>query len=240
MIRLIAAWVLILSAVVATGQTLSNDQFKISYTNNGIDSLKHVNDAYDTDYISPGRTLGDVFIRYRKSEDSAWQQTLGAYSAKADDQSLSYRVGRPVDTLATSSTRESSAPRWGINALNDQLEPKKSSDNEIPFYVWPDKRGTEEWVQYTFHEAQQVSSAEVYWAQRSGEDPTKLPVSWRIQYKDGEQWKDVVPSAAYQVEVDRFNHVDFSPVTTTGRSARYGLSNRIAAKSSAMVWLSAE
>ena len=121
---------------------------------------QHVNDAYDTDYISAGRTLGDVFIRYRNPGGSVWQQTVGAYNPENTSTNLSYRVGHTVATLATSATRESSAPRWGINALNDQLEPRNSADNEIPSYVWPDKRGTEEWVQYTFH-AVQIGRAHV-------------------------------------------------------------------------------
>jgi len=232
MIRLIAASLYVLTLCGAVAQTISNDQFKLSYTRNGIASLKHVNDAYDTDYISAGRTLGDVFIRYRNPGGSVWQQTVGAYNPENTSTNLSYRVGHTVATLATSATRESSAPRWGINALNDQLEPRNSADNEIPSYVWPDKRGTEEWVQYTFHEPQQVSSAEVYWLQRTGEDPIKPPVSWRIQYRDGEQWKDVVPSGPYQVDPDRFNHVDFVSVTTTA----VRLSAKLAADTSAGIF----
>ncbi len=215
MIRLVAVLLSALAVCIAHAQTVANDQFKFSYTRNGISSLKHVNDAYDTDYISPGRTLGDVLIRYRKPGDNAWEQILGAYNPESTATNLSLRVGRTVSTLATSAMRESSAPRWGLNALNDQLEPSSSADKEILAYIWPDKKDTEEWVQYTFHEPQQVSSAEVYWMRRTGEDAIKLPLSWRIQYKDGEQWKDVTASGSYQVEPDRFNHVDFSPVTTT-------------------------
>lgn len=214
MTRLLTVLALICSEFAAAAQTLSNEQFSISYSKLGIESLKRVHDAYDTDYISPGRTLGDVFIRYRRAGDASWQQTLGAYGVKADGQNLSYQVGRPVSTLSMSSKCDSSAPRWRIDALNDQVEPKNSADTEIPFYAWPDKRGSEEWVQYTFSEPRPVFSAEVFWVQRSGEDPIKPPIAWRIQYKDGEQWKDVVAALPYQVEPDHFDHVDFGAVTT--------------------------
>src|SRR5215469_2750188 len=44
----------------AAAQTLANGQFNVQYTSSGIASLKHVQDAYDTDYMARGKTLGDV------------------------------------------------------------------------------------------------------------------------------------------------------------------------------------
>ena len=95
-----------------------------------------------------------------------------------------------------------------------------------PLFTWAGQRGTEEWVQYDFNAPQQVSSTEVYWGERAGGNgrgnnaaanvAVKLPAAWKVQYHDGDQWKDVHAAGAYGVAADRFNHVDFEPVTTSG------------------------
>lgn len=40
-------------------------QFAVRFGEAGITSLKRVNDAFDTDYIQEGETLGHVRVRYR-------------------------------------------------------------------------------------------------------------------------------------------------------------------------------
>ena len=123
MIRLIAASLYVLTLCGAVAQTISNDQFKLSYTRNGIASLKHVNDAYDTDYISAGRTLGDVFIRYRNPGGSVY-----GWAARVDQcgsARLDHRT--PIDGLhlAGAWTRPgggfTSALRSGLRAARDLL-----------------------------------------------------------------------------------------------------------------------
>ena len=53
------------------------------------------------------------------------------------------------------------------------------------------QRCYEEWVEYNFGSAKQVSSVEVYWAIGNYEDyKWDLPVSWKIQYIDGAHWQD--------------------------------------------------
>jgi hypothetical protein len=43
-----------------------------------------------------------------------------------------------------------------------------------------------------------------------------VPASWRVLYKDGEEWKPVETAGPYAVEKDRYNKVTFKPVTTSG------------------------
>jgi hypothetical protein len=57
-------------AVCSFGQQLSSQQFDISYSPAGLSSIKHVHDAYDTDYVMYGRTLGDVVLRYRATGET--------------------------------------------------------------------------------------------------------------------------------------------------------------------------
>ncbi|MGA8437230.1 MAG: DUF5695 domain-containing protein, partial [Candidatus Sulfotelmatobacter sp.] len=202
--------------LIALSQQLENDQFKITFSPNGLTSLKRVQDVFDTDYILGGRSLGDVVMRYR-APGEAWKEiSSGTSVSKRSPGEVTYEIGRVVPTIATASRANSSIGPWQTRALNDQAEPKNSRDKTIPFFAWGDKHGTEEWVEYKFREPKQVSSVEVYWAIGSYEDyKWDLPVSWKIQYRDGEKWKDVQTSDKYGIAPDQFNHVKFEPVTTS-------------------------
>ena len=230
--RLLACTVLVCTAAVLQGQTLISRQFQLACSPTGLTSLKHLHDAFDTDYILPGRSAGDLVLRYRTAGSTDWRRvSQAAVDASASSGSrVSLRVGNAVPTIATESRTSSSvvpaqgrggnaAGRGGsvTNALNDQLEPTNSHDNVTPLFTWSGSHGTREWVQYDFGAAQTVSSVEVYWAERSAAAPipVKFPQSWTLEYRDGEQWKDVESSGPYGVAADRFNHVIFAPVTTS-------------------------
>jgi hypothetical protein len=58
---------------------------------------------------------------------------------------------------------------------------------------------------------------EVYWfddiARGGG---CRLPASWKVQWLDGDTWKDVrLTSGSYPRKADQFNRATFEPVTTT-------------------------
>ncbi len=215
-LRKLALLVLCSQSVLVFSQQLENDQFKIAFSPAGVSSLKRVQDVFDTDYILGGRSLGDVVVRYRAAHGEAWEEiSSGTSVSQHSPGEVTYQIGRAVPTLATASRANSSIGPWGLRPLNDQAEPKNSRDKNIPFFTWGDKHGSEEWVEYDFHEPKEVSSVEAYWAIGSYEDyKWDLPVSWKIQYRDGDQWKDVRASEAYGIAPDRFNHVSFEPVKT--------------------------
>lgn len=201
--------------ILALSQQLDNDQFKIGFSATGLTSLKHPQDAFDTDYILGGRSLGDVLVRYRAPAESWKEISSGTSVSQRSPGKVTYEIGRAVPTIATASRANSSIGPWGVRALNDQAEPANSRDKRVPFFTWGDRHGTEEWVQYTFHEPKQVSSVEVYWAIGSYEEyKWDLPVSWKIQYRDGDQWRDVHTTDQYGIAPDQFNHVNFDSVTT--------------------------
>src|SRR5215472_3299456 len=221
-----------LQTAAAAAQTLANSQFNILYSSAGIASIKHVRDVYDTDYVASGRNLGDVLIRYRGTNETAWQYAQTAHNPHAAGQQVSYAIGRAVPTLATMSRASSSVGVRGLSALNDQVEPGSSADFSVPFFLWSNRIATEEWVQYDFPTPMNISSAQVYWAEFAfAGSRCKLPSSWKLQYRDGEQWKDIQPpqhantartggpgparGLTYGVAADRFNAVVFEPVTTT-------------------------
>jgi hypothetical protein len=201
---------------VGAGQTLANAQFNVRFSSAGIASIKHPHDAYDTDYIASRRDLGDVTMRYRRPNETAWQQAQSAHNPQAAELRVSYAIGRAVPTLATLSRASSSAGVRGLFALNDQVEPKSSADVNVPFFLWTNRGGGEEWVQYDFPTATSISSAQVYWAEAGlGGSRCKLPSSWKLQYREDEQWKDVHPYGEYGIVSNQFNTVAFAPVTAT-------------------------
>lgn len=112
-----------------------------------------------------------------------------------------------------------------LTALHDRLEPRESSDATIPRFTWWPKKGDEQWVQYDFNKPRTVDSVAVYWFSDAREGGgCRLPASWKLQYKKGDEWVDVQlfvyshPSDEpdYGIDIDRFNHVSFDPVETTG------------------------
>ena len=70
--------VLCMQAVFSAGQQISNDQFNLTYSQAGLSSVKHTSDTYNTDYIAPGRSLGDVLVRYRAAGDGGWHEASSA------------------------------------------------------------------------------------------------------------------------------------------------------------------
>jgi hypothetical protein len=127
------------------------------------------------------------------------------------------KVPPPPTTASTS--RASASHCWppdSVDALNDQVEPKNSNDHSIPRHTWWDHRGTAEWVQYDFREPASVSAVEVYWFDDTGRGHCRVPKSWHLLYRDGDRWRPVQHAGDRSVEKDRFNRLEFSPVTTDG------------------------
>lgn len=104
---------------------------------------------------------------------------------------------------------------WGVN---DQWEPKRSSDTSKPYHYWWLKFGTPESVAYEFDKPYTVSNVQVYWLDFDHYDGNfRVPESWQLFYKDSQgEWKEVENHTAYGVAKDCYNSVDFQPVTTTG------------------------
>ncbi|MCX5637611.1 MAG: glycoside hydrolase family 127 protein [Planctomycetota bacterium] len=101
-----------------------------------------------------------------------------------------------------------------VDALSDGLLPQSSNDQSIPRFTWWDHRGTTEWVQYDFKQPRKVASAQVYWFDDTGSGGCRVPKSWRVLYKDGDQWKDVTNVTGYDVAKDKFNQARFDPLQT--------------------------
>lgn len=102
-----------------------------------------------------------------------------------------------------------------VEACFDGILPKSSSDHSVPRMTFWDKKGSTEWVERSFEKARTVSSAAVYWFDDSGRGGCRVPLSWRVLYRDGDAWKPVEPTKDYGTQVNSLNAVTFNPVTTT-------------------------
>jgi hypothetical protein len=71
-------------------------------------------------------------------------------------------------------------------------------------------------VEYAFAKEQTVSESNLYWFDDTGHGGVRVPASWRILYKEGNEWKPVEATSAYGAARDQYNRVTFKPVTTTG------------------------
>jgi DUF1680 family protein len=124
---------------------------------------------------------------------------------------------RAFPTIATTSkvSVAGQRPRLNPNRVNDGEEPGSSSEAGSHFDWWPTK-GATQWIEYAFEKTSTVSQVEVYWFDDTGRGEVRVPASWRILYKVGEEWKPVENLEPYGVQRDRYNKVTFRPVTTTG------------------------
>lgn len=125
-------------------------------------------------------------------------------------------VARPAafPTIATQS-RVTTSGRNYPGGINDGEEPRNSLDMSSYFDWWPTK-GTTEWVEYEFAKTATVSEVEVYWFDDTGRGEVRVPQSWRLLYKDGDQWREVENPGPYGVARDGYNKVTFKPVSTDG------------------------
>jgi hypothetical protein len=120
----------------------------------------------------------------------------------------------PYPTIATTATVTTSG-RKNPRTINDGEEPVSSSDPSSYFDWWP-KKGSTEWVEYAFDKAAEVSECQLYWFDDTGHGEVRVPASWRLLYKDGNDWKLVENMGSYGVAKDGYNRVTFKPVTTNG------------------------
>ncbi|MCX7424596.1 MAG: glycoside hydrolase family 127 protein [Planctomycetia bacterium] len=173
---------------------------------------------YAWDHREPGAMAvwvrQDGTSRTANPDDPAWQDKL---YRPLDPATLGPSTPIPPAELSTASASHSTNGDLSVlAALNDQLEPKDSCDHTIPRFTWWDHRGTKEWVQYDFGSPQKVSAVEVYWFDDERvQRHCRAPKSWKLLYKDGDEWKPVAGAGEYATAIDRYNRVTFTPIETT-------------------------
>lgn len=126
-----------------------------------------------------------------------------------------YATPVPEPTIASKAKAyDGNVPAWGVN---DQWEPRSSSDIDKPYFYWWLKKGSEESLSYEFDRPYTVSGIQVYWLDFDHYDGNyRVPESWKLYYRDGSTWKEVEALNGYGTEKDRYNTLEFKPIKTTG------------------------
>ncbi|TSA26506.1 MAG: glycoside hydrolase family 127 protein [Ignavibacteriales bacterium] len=101
-----------------------------------------------------------------------------------------------------------------LQAMIDQLEPKSSIDESLPYFHWWPSKGEKEFVQLDFTKPEEISEVFIYWFDDTGIGECKVPTTWKILYKEGEKWPAVYTTDKYGVEKDKYNSVIFETVRT--------------------------
>ena len=110
---------------------------------------------------------------------------------------------------------ESADAEYEAYGVNDQWEPRCSADISKPYHYWWLKTGTEESIGYQFDKEYKVSNVQVYWLDFDHYDGNfRVPETWKLYYKEEGQWKEVEAVGPYTVDKDKYNSLDFKPVTT--------------------------
>jgi DUF1680 family protein len=124
---------------------------------------------------------------------------------------------KPAPTIASKSVVSSSVHgKLMLKALNDQYDPVDSKDNSASYLHWWPKKNSTEWVQYDFDTTYTISSSKVYWFDDGPWGGCRIPASWKLLYKKDGEWVPVKNITPYETVKDRYNTVQFEPVTTTG------------------------
>jgi len=103
-----------------------------------------------------------------------------------------------------------------LDAVIDGREPKNSNDHDIARMTFWDHKGTKEWIELDFGKARKVSQSSVYWFDDTGRGQCRVPKSWTLSYRSGDQWIPIKTSDSLGVEKDRYNTVKFESVETLG------------------------
>ncbi|MBI9016368.1 MAG: glycoside hydrolase family 127 protein [Phycisphaerae bacterium] len=120
----------------------------------------------------------------------------------------------PRRTIASQSKVTTSKGTGSLSNMINQIEPKDSSDKENGMFHWWPKKGTQEWVQFDFDKPTILSSIEVYWLDDTGSGQCRVPQNWKLMYKNGSQWSQVIDGNGFAVEKDMFNRTSFAKITT--------------------------
>ncbi len=99
-------------------------------------------------------------------------------------------------------------------AINDGIEPKSSGEQPAALtHFWPRKGGTE-WMQYDWKAPIAINGTQIYWFDDTGRGECRLPVSWRMEYRDANVWKPL-PVTNYPLDKDQWVKLTFPTITTT-------------------------
>lgn len=154
-------------------------------------------------YAWANRGMGEMAVWMARDPEKAWLPPV---------------LPDPIAEVRTSGGVEKG---WtGYNDQNDDLgavydgrEPLNSADQSYRFFRMRPSVGERAWLEYEYRSPRTISSSRVYWF--DDKRFCKLPASWRLLYRAGQEWVPVDASGPFEVRKDEFSIVTFQPVITT-------------------------
>lgn len=123
---------------------------------------------------------------------------------------------KPAPTIASRSKISGSTTNVRLlSSLNDQFQPANSEDKSALYLHWWPKKDTEEWIQYDFEKEETISESSVYWYDDGPFGGCRIPASWELLYKKGDEWVPVQATTPYEIAKNKYNAVKFAPIRTT-------------------------
>ncbi|MBC8086820.1 MAG: family 43 glycosylhydrolase, partial [Phycisphaerae bacterium] len=126
----------------------------------------------------------------------------------------------PVANIASHARiTASNAPvpvQYWLRALNDG----KTRQNPLPpdmWATWSNNNPPSQWVLYQWDAPVTLLASSFYfWGDRPAESGVGVapPKAWRLEYRDGNEWKAVNATSPYTANVNAHNRVTFAPVTS--------------------------
>jgi len=127
------------------------------------------------------------------------------------------QAARPLlPATLTSEAMPDSSNESEASAINRPDDPESSFDPSAGHFHWWPRKGSTEWVRYTWKQPITVSSVDVYWFDDTGHGECRIPESWRVLHKDGNDWKPVPNPSGTGVTKDMYNNSGFDEITTDG------------------------
>jgi DUF1680 family protein len=123
-------------------------------------------------------------------------------------------IPAPQPSIASKSKTEAMTGTRNLKAVNDQYSPAGSDDHSIIYSHWWPIKDTIVWIQYQFNKEEEISSSKIYWFDDGPDGGCRVPTSWKLLYKHGDQWQPVKNPSLYGIDKDRFNEVRFDKVKT--------------------------
>jgi hypothetical protein len=118
-------------------------------------------------------------------------------------------------TISSKSTVNSTLSNKRMHrAVNDLYYPSAIQKEGNSYLHWWPLKNTVEWITYDFEDMQTVSESSVYWFDDGPWGGCRIPASWKLYYKKGEEWIAVENTSPYPITKDEMNKVSFKPIKT--------------------------
>ncbi len=128
-------------------------------------------------------------------------------------------VGQGLDVQGDAeASAQVTAGHHRLQALNDGLLP---TPGQVPaadrrWGSWGRAQPASVWVQYQWRQAQRLNGAALYFWDDQPDGGVAPPRAWKLQYRDGEQWRDIAVRGGYPLAArGEASRVAFAPVSTS-------------------------